>query len=163
LDQIAAESIPGAHDLVFTPFLAGGEQGALWNPRLFSAMLGLTTRHSQSDIARAYLEGVFFEIRRCVDVLAETTPIDSLRVSGNIVEARSSLQMLADILGRPVGGCRDKSPAAVGAAILARRIVPAELPIDRRAATELTHPDSAASGLYESLYRRYLTRAAKCE
>jgi len=163
LDVCAAASIPGAHGLYFTPYLAGGEQGALWNPRLFSAMLGLTLRHSRNDIARAYLEGVLFEVRRCIDVLAEIAPIDSVRVSGNIVGSPDSLQMLADILERPVGSCRHKSPAAVGAAILARRILPAAAPIDWRPVTDLIYPDADNSALYTIVYRRYLTRAASCE
>ncbi len=182
LDLCAAASVPGANGLTFTPYLAGGEQGALWNPRLFSALLGLTVRHSRSDIARAYLEGVFFEIRRCVEVLAETVPVAALRVSGNITSSPGSLQMLADILGRPVGSCPHKSPAAVGAAILARHIASATTPLPQSATgaahrepttlslarpepmtADSTHPDPAAAAQYADLYRRYLTRAASCE
>ncbi len=163
LDQSAAASIPGANGLTFTPYLAGGEQGALWNPRLFSGLLGLTLRHSRNDIARAYLEGVFFEIRRCVDVLAETGAIDSLRVSGNIIRSPSSLQMMADVLARPVGICPHKSPAAVGAAILARRLSGAATPIERQSTAEVTHPNPRAAAEYANVYQHYLQRAASCE
>ena len=163
LDRSAAHSVPGARGLFFAPYLAGGEQGALWNPRLFAAISGLTLRHSRSDIARAYLEGVFFEIRRCVDVLAETAPIDSIRVSGNIVQSRSSMQMMADVLGRPVGGCEHRSPAAIGAALLARGVARSDVASDWRPVVTLTHPDAAAAVQYSALYRRYLPRAAACE
>src|SRR6202022_2506716 len=78
IDRYAAHSVPGANGLCFPPYLAGGEQGALWNPRLQGALIGLSVRHSRADIARAFLEGVFFEVRRCVEVLAETTPIESV-------------------------------------------------------------------------------------
>jgi xylulokinase len=91
IDAEAARSVPGANGLRFPPYLAGGEQGALWNPRLQGALFGLTVRHTRADIARAFLEGVFFEIRRCVDVLAETTPVEAVTVSGNLVASPTTL------------------------------------------------------------------------
>jgi xylulokinase len=163
LDLEAAASGPGAHGLKFAPYLAGGEQGALWNPRLQGGIFGLTLSHSRADIARAYLEGVFFEIKRCVEVLAETLPVQSLRAAGRIVQAPASIQMLADILGYPVAEVRDQSPAATGAALLARRIVqtgPAGAA--RGAALEMTQPDPATAEGYRALYAAYLARAAQC-
>ena len=87
LDRRAAESVAGAHGLFFPPFLAGGEQGALWNPKLRAGLFGLTLQHSQNDIARAFLEGVCFELRRCVEVLAEHHPVERVMVSGNITRS----------------------------------------------------------------------------
>jgi xylulokinase len=164
IDRHAAHSVPGSHDLCFPPYLAGGEQGALWNPRLRGALFGLNLRHSRSDIARAYLEGVFYEVRRCVEVLAESTPIDSVIVSGNVVHSPSSLQMLADILERPVAAIPDKSPAAIGAALLARRLPGAGTPQRHSSPSRPTrspHPPTARA--YAALYREYVARAALCE
>jgi xylulokinase len=164
IDEYAAQSVPGAHGLCFPPYLAGGEQGALWNPRLRGAIFGLGLSHSRADIARSFLEGVFFEIKRCIEVLAETAPIDTVMISGNLVNSPSSMQMLADILQRSVGAVPDKSPAAVGAALLARRIAGAGFEADpRRRTRPMTKPDESAVRLYAALYRRYLTRAAMCE
>jgi xylulokinase len=165
LDVHAAASVPGANGLCFPPYLAGGEQGALWNPRLRAGIFGLTLRHSRDDIARAYLEGVCFEIRRCIDVLAETSSIDLVRVCGNIVDSPASLQMLADILGRPVGSVPHKSPAAVGAALLARSQATGAVPraAHRTGAVPTVHPDPSAVRAYQTLYQDYLLRAARCE
>jgi xylulokinase len=164
IDRCAAASIAGAHDLFFPPYLAGGEQGALWNPRLYGALLGLNLRHSRNDIARAYLEGVFYEVRRCVEVLAETASVESVRVSGHLVHEPTSTQMLADILRRPVGMVANRSPAAVGAALLARH--GASVPRDRKRhgpSPQSTIPDPPNARVYEGLYQRYLARAARCE
>jgi xylulokinase len=165
IDSYAVDSIPGARGLCFAPYLAGGEQGALWNPRLQGAIYGLNLRHSHSDIARAYLEGVFYEVRRCVDVLAETTPVESLRISGNIVHSPSSTQMLADILDRVVVAVPDKSPAAIGAALLARLIPKGAVAPGSRSSLMLrtTRPNRPAAQEYGALYREYVARAARCE
>jgi xylulokinase len=120
LDALAAAVEPGARGLTFAPYLAGGEQGALWDPTLTGVLRGLTVRHGPADIARAFLEGVYFEIRRCVEVLAETAPVSALVVSGHFVEQPTSLQLLADVLGLPVRPVKTPSPAALGAALLAR-------------------------------------------
>lgn len=164
IDRHASHSVPGAHGLYFAPYLAGGEQGALWNPRLQGALFGLNLRHSRSDIARSFLEGVFFEIRRCIEVLAETAPIDAVMVSGNLVHSPSSIQMLADILHRAVGAVPDKSPAAIGAAMLARRIADLSDEFDRYTwSRPLIKPDESAAHIYAGLYQGYLARAALCE
>jgi xylulokinase len=164
IDRYAAQSVPGANGLFFPPYLAGGEQGALWNPRLQGALFGLSLRHSRADIARSFLEGVFFEIKRCIEVLAETAPIDAVMVSGNLVNSPASMQMLADVLQRAVGAVPDKSPAAVGAALLARRIAGAEVAPDRHMRSRPPiQPNEPAAQVYAGLYRQYLARAALCE
>lgn len=164
VDIQAAKSVPGAHGLCFAPYLAGGEQGALWNPKLQAAIFGLNLQHSRSDIARAFLEGVFFEIRRCLEVLVETAPVEAVMVSGYIVNSSSSTQLLANILQRPVGTVLDKSPAATGAALLARRIASnsGSMPTShshRYSSALLTQPNSQA---YGPLYENYLAKAALC-
>ncbi len=169
IDSHAAQSVPGAKGLVFPPYLAGGEQGALWNPKLTGALFGLTLHHTHSDIARAYMEGVFFEIRRCIEVLAESGKIDLIKATGNLTAYPSSLQMLADILQRPVSASTNRSPAAIGAALLAHTLIahstasthaPAAASAGSSASIE---PNPASADLYAKLYQRYLERSALCE
>ena len=155
LDERAAESPPGARDLIFAPYLGGGEQGALWDPTLRGMLSGLTLRHASSDIARAFLEGVAFEIRRCIDVLAETTPMHAVVVAGHFTEHQTSLQMLADILHRPVRPFPPVSPAALGAALGALQVLASTPP-----RADATWPPKVLPGdqshVYQGLYARYL-------
>jgi xylulokinase len=164
IDRHAAQSVPGAHGLCFPPYLAGGEQGALWNPRLHGAVFGLSLRHTRADIARSFLEGVCFEIKRCIDVLAETVAVDCVIISGNMVRSPSSAQMLSDILNRPVGTFPDRSPAAIGAALLARRIAggPSGPQAQPRGWPKI-HPNETHAREYAGHYQKYLTLAGLCE
>jgi xylulokinase len=188
IDRFAAQSTPGARGVLFAPYLGGGEQGALWNPSLRGALLGLELGSGRADIARAYLEGVFFEVRRCIEVLAEHGPMDSVRVAGRVAEAPSSLAMLCDILDRPVSACADRSPAATGAARLARRLLgenasgtqgraspstQGQAPIGAQGqastGTQQGHPppgtrapDPSRAAIYKALYPVYLARSATC-
>jgi sugar (pentulose or hexulose) kinase len=137
----------------------------LWNPRLRAAMFGLSLHHTRADLARAYLEGVFFEVKRCVEVLGESTPIASVRVGGPIVRFASSMQMLADILGIPVEEASEGSPAAVGAALRSARLASAwtsaTCPVPRPARTVV--PGAPMVERYRSIYPEYLAKAARCE
>jgi xylulokinase len=149
----ALRSPPGANGLGFSPYLVGGEQGALWNPALRGVIHGLTVQHDPADIARAYLEGVFFEIRRCVDVLEETAgaaPIRRAVLSGHIVANRAVVAMLADALGRPVHIFPHRSPSAIGAAML-------NPGFDHAIRPSLSDPvePGVAALAYDGFYRRY--------
>lgn len=149
IDRRAAASVPGAKGLFFAPYLAGGEQGALWNPDLRGVLHGLTIQHRADDIARAYVEGVQFEIRRCIDILAETQPVTRIIIAGHATGHQATMQLLADILGRPVTPYTHVSPAAIGAA----RIAMPEMTARRQDAETLT--PSAAADVYDGFYARY--------
>ncbi len=115
--QAAREISPGAEGLLFAPYLAGGEQGVLWNHDLAGSLLGLTCAHGPVHIARALLEGMSFEIRRCIEVLVDN-PIASVRITGWMAENPADLQILADILGKSVHAYKLDSASATGAALL---------------------------------------------
>ncbi len=122
LDAAATTSVVGAHGLLFAPYLAGGEQGALWDPTLTGMLRGLTLRHGRADIARAYLEGTGFEMRRCLDVLEESAPVRHVVLSGGSAGTLATVQLLSDVLGVDVHVRPMVSAAAVGAALGARCI-----------------------------------------
>ena len=152
----ALRSPAGANGLCFSPYLAGGEQGALWNPDLRGVIHGLTLHHNSADIARAFLEGVSFEIRRCLDVLEESAPVERIVLSGHAADSLGIMGMLADVLGRPVQPFAHHSPSAIGAALLgsdADAGTPQETePPEPPAAIE----PGAAAEAYRRLYQRYV-------
>lgn len=116
--QSAYRIAPGADGLLCAPFLAGGEQGVLWNPHLRGTLTGLTLAHNGAKIARALLEGMCFEIRRCLEVFEEEVPLSFVRVSGWIADIPQELQSLSDIIDRPVHTFRLDSASAIGATLL---------------------------------------------
>jgi len=90
-------------------------------------------------------------------------------VSGNITRSAGSSQLLADILNRPVGMVTEKSPAAYGAALLARRpgrdTATGRDGVPRRASfssTEFRNPSAAQAARYDVLYQAYCEVAARC-
>jgi xylulokinase len=153
--QSAYRIAPGADGLLFAPFLAGGEQGVLWNPHLRATLTGLTLAHNGAKIARALIEGMCFEIRRCLEVFEEEAPLSFVRVTGWIAEIPQELQLLADIIGWPVHAFRLDSAAAIGATLLTGLIDSKKCFANNR--PEVFKPGQRSKD-YNEIYARYVAR-----
>jgi sugar (pentulose or hexulose) kinase len=161
LEREASRAAPGAGGVSFMPYLGGGEQGALWNPALRGALAGLGLGSGRAEIARAFLEGVAFEIRRCVEVLAESQTLTEVVLAGGLAQSAFGLQLLANILGRPVRPYAHVSPAALGAARGALEALdPGARPGE--CATGPAVPPDGGQSQYDALYARYLAASAAC-
>jgi gluconokinase len=111
-----ADSPPTAHGLTFLPFL-GGERSLGWDPRRRGAIEGLTFATTPLDIAQAGLEAVCY---RLADVLDATGGIESIVATGAaLLENPAWVQVLADVLGRPVEVSAVPEGSARGAALVA--------------------------------------------
>jgi sugar (pentulose or hexulose) kinase len=118
--ELAERSTPGANGSSFLPYLAFGEQGALWDPELRGAISGLTVASTREDVARALVEAIVLESRRCITVLDETGEAPrEIRATGAVANSPFFLRQLAGATGRPVMPVPHGSAAALGAAMLA--------------------------------------------
>jgi xylulokinase len=61
------------NEIMFTPYLAGGEQGALWRTDLSATISQLRLGTTQGEIALALYEGIAFEVLRCLDAAHATS------------------------------------------------------------------------------------------
>jgi xylulokinase len=112
----AAASAPaGAHNLLFLPFLMG-ERGARGGGAP-GAFVGLTTEHTRSDLIRAVLEGVAFELRRLQQTRGTPLPTDVLTLKGGGAQNELWCQIVSGVFGIPYR-TTDRD-AAYGAALTA--------------------------------------------
>ncbi|HMM82628.1 MAG TPA: FGGY family carbohydrate kinase [Terrimesophilobacter sp.] len=153
-----AARVPPEDAPTFLPYLAPGEQGALWMPTLTGSLLGLTLGSTGAQIARGLLTGILLESRRCIGVLAETDPRFSagrLLVSGSSASAGAFRQDLADATGLPVcGSATQMDHSALGAAQLAGEVSNVDVG-DSRGSLELTAPRADRAAMWSSLFRRH--------
>ena len=121
LVELAAGTDPGRAP-VLLPYLTPGEQGALWDPLLRGAIAGLDLSHGREHLARALINGIVLESRRCLAVLDETCgPGHAVEVAGGSAGAPSFRADLADAARRPISMPRDDDTdhSARGAALIA--------------------------------------------
>jgi len=160
LDVLAAGVPPGAEGLQFLPFMMGA-RATRWNPDARGAWFGLRGAHGTGALVRSVLEGVAFELRACLDVLAGM----DVRVEGILAVgggARSDLwnQIFADVTGREVRVPRQTDAPSLGAMLLAAKAVgdAPDVEAAARAANPVARvftPDPAAARTYRTLYTRY--------
>jgi len=114
----AEEWEPGAHGLVFLPYLAG-ERTPHADPDARGAFVGLELRHDRGALVRAVLEGVAFGLRDCLDVLrALGVDAATARVSGGGARGRLWLEIVASALDLPLELTESEEGSAFGAALL---------------------------------------------
>lgn len=111
----AASAPPGAHNLLFLPFLMG-ERGARGGGAP-GAFVGLTTEHTRGDLIRAVLEGVAFELRRLQQTRGTPLPTDVLTLKGGGAQNELWCRIVSGVFGIPYR-TTDRD-AAYGAALTA--------------------------------------------
>ncbi len=114
---------PANTDTMFFPYLAGGEQGALWLSALAGSIRGISRSTTRADIALAAFEGIAFETLRCLqlDVVAGTS---RTLVSVASPGARHFGAALLSALGEyEVRALSHESPSLMGAAMLAHELL----------------------------------------
>jgi xylulokinase len=102
MNQEVLQTPPGAHGLLFLPYLLG-ERSPRWNPHARGAFVGLTIRHRHADMLRAVLEGITYNLRVILEALSQQgASIQALRVIGGGARSAVWNGIMADIFGVPV-------------------------------------------------------------
>jgi xylulokinase len=66
----AAASVgPGAGGVLALPWFAGA-RGPWWRADTHAAFIGLTDAHGPAELARAVIEGIAFDVARCLELIA---------------------------------------------------------------------------------------------
>jgi gluconokinase len=111
---------PDGHGLTVLPFW-GGERSTGWADDARGAVVGLRLHSQPIDILRACLEAValrFGELDRIlIAAMPETREV--VGTGGALLHSKAWMQILADVLGRPVLASSEAEASSRGAALLA--------------------------------------------
>jgi sugar (pentulose or hexulose) kinase len=158
LVALAARTAPDKAP-VMMPYLSPGEQGALWDPRLRGAIVGLDLSHGREHLARGLVNGIVLESRRCLAVLEETGGFgQALEVAGGSAADPAFRADLADASRRPVAMPRDDGTdySARGAALIAALAVDGDWPSGAfPIAGDIAEPDSARAQQWDLRWAEY--------
>ena len=101
MGELAEESVPGAHGVVFTPYLTG-ERCPYPDPNARGSFYGLTLGTKKGDITRSVMEGVTYSLRQLVDIMGSFAKNEKVYASGGGSVSPLWRQMQADIFNLPV-------------------------------------------------------------
>ncbi|MHB8464477.1 MAG: FGGY family carbohydrate kinase [Acidimicrobiales bacterium] len=138
----AAGSPPGARGVFVLPWLDGA-RAPWWRPDVGAAVVNLSSAHTRHDVARAAIEGVAWDVDRC---LRRGAPgATGLAVAGGGAREPVWLDVLTGITGLPAQR-RQHEAASAGAALLGACAVGAVVDLDRiNPVVEEVEPTSAAT------------------
>jgi xylulokinase len=115
LFEAAARAEAGASGALALPWLAGA-RGPWWQPDARAAFVGLTDAHGPAELARAILEGVAFDVARCVTLVAPAA--SEVVTAGGGASHQVWRAVLAAATERPVVRRAVDEAASVGARIV---------------------------------------------
>ncbi|TDO22811.1 gluconokinase [Pedobacter duraquae] len=151
--QLASETPAGADGLFFLPYLTG-DRAPIWDSSSNGAFIGLKNKHTQQHLFKAVLEGVCYPLCQILNALERNnTAIDKIHVSGGFINSPVWLQTLSDICGKKLYLMQTEDASAIGAAILAARVL---FPGDERielasqVAQAFVVPDVKSHAVYRS-------------
>ena len=159
LDELLAQTEPGAGGLVLQPF---------WNPVLGEtgpegrgSIIGFKDFHTRAHVYRALIEGLAFALRSGKERIEQRTktPITSIRLSGGGAQSAHVAQIVANVLNLPVERFDDCEASGRGAAMVGAAAVgwySSVAAAGKAMVGEIvcTLPDPEVAKLYEMLYER---------
>lgn len=160
IDALVTGCADEMEDLLFAPWLSG-ERVPVFDDRARGAFVGIGLNHRPAHLFRAVMEGVAFQMRWALEYGQEFgRPLNELRAVGGGTIGHVWMQLIADVLARPIDAiARPQDAAAVGAA--ASGLVGIGLKPDfgfvRTLATvdRTFEPDASRRGSYDDRYRRF--------
>jgi gluconokinase len=152
IESALASLEPDAHGLTIMPFWAG-ERSTNWSTTARGAILGLTMHTRPLEILRASMESVAYRFALVARALSNCAPGAEIVASGGALAASAVwVQMLADVLGRPLQLSGVAEASSRGACLLAleaagklKSIEDAPAPVNR-----VYQPDMARHARYQS-------------
>ncbi len=119
LDTRLAAVAPDSHGLTVLPFWSG-ERATGWSSSATGSILGLTARTQPIEILRAALEAICYRFALIARALDRIAPQTTMVAAGNaLLSSPLWVQMMADVLGRPVETALTREASLRGAALLA--------------------------------------------
>jgi xylulokinase len=119
MTALAAQSEPGAHGLLFLPYLSG-ELQPINDGNARGVFFGLSLNTGQPQLIRAVMEGVAFAMAHNILVAQEVgAHVTELRAVGGPTRSPLWCQIIADITNQPLLALTDNPGAPLGNVFLA--------------------------------------------
>jgi sugar (pentulose or hexulose) kinase len=152
LAKLAGESPPGSRGVVAVPWLDGA-RAPWWRDDARAGFMGLGAAHGPSDLARAVMESVAWDVLRMMEVVTlgrlGGAPAEGVTLGGAGSGLPVWVEVLTSVLGIPATRHRSGEAASAGAALVAGRALGMGLHLDQLDPVEaVIEPDPQAVEVY---------------
>jgi xylulokinase len=133
-EELARQALlrpPGAEGVVALPW-PGGARAPWWRDDARAGFVGLGFEHGPADLARAVLEGVAFDVARCLDAMGAVGMVPrQLATGGSVATGPAWTQVVTGVTGLAAEQRRAGEAAMAGAALVASAALATGLQLDR--------------------------------
>jgi xylulokinase len=118
INRSAAESVPGAHGVVFLPYLLG-ERSPWWDSHAKACFVGMNMNTTWADLCRAVIEGIALNLNFSLEMMLQQVDDRTIGFIGGGAQGAIWRKIFADVFG-----CRVRIPTllteatSMGAALL---------------------------------------------
>lgn len=146
--------------LYYLPYLTG-ERAPINDPNAKGVFVGIKATHKKAHFSRALLEGVSFSTKQCFDIIESLgVKSDIIKITGGGAKNLPWVQMMADILNKPVEMVEVEEGPAYGAAIIAMVGVGEFASVEEACnnvikTKQIIKPSSKNAVLYNNKYQKY--------
>lgn len=160
INEMAADISPGSNGVSFLPFLTG-ERAPFVAPHATASFLGMTSKTSKADLARAVMEGASFSLRHCLESAA-VKPSATITLTGGGARNKLWCQIMADVLGVTIVANASEDHGLWGAAMIGGAAAGLIDPVQpaRREDSLSYAPDQTAHATYDRLFDNYVQMIA---
>lgn len=157
-DAAAAALTPDSHGLTVLPFLTG-ERSPGWQAQMRGVVAGLRPDTSSADILRALMESAAYRFAHVAEAMGSIGLAGSrYRANGGAADAYPAwLQIIADVLGRPVEISGEVEATSRGAAVLALERLGYRPLSEAAVRSEAFVPNGAHRAVYDQAIERQRT------
>lgn len=119
--DVAQFAPAGSRNLIFLPYL-GGERAPIWDANARGSFVGLTRMHQKTEMARAVIEGIIFNLYDAAFSLIKNTkkPV-AINATGGFLKSDFVRQLCADIFNMPIVTMKEQQSGTLAAMFLARQ------------------------------------------
>ncbi|MDR1650200.1 MAG: FGGY-family carbohydrate kinase [Synergistaceae bacterium] len=159
MDGLAADIPPGSGGLVVLPYFMG-ERSPIWDAKARGAVVGLTLRHTNVNVYRAFLEASAYSLRHIMESSnIEMKPGVSTVLVGGASRSKLWRQIFADVTGTDILCPLKEAEAPLGDALIAAvgagYLKSFDAVRDWVAFDEPARPDAEARRKYDEFYKVY--------
>ncbi len=146
-----AFSVRSSEGLIFLPYLLG-ERAPIYDSNARGVFFGISIQHSRAHFKRAVLEGICWGLKSIMIALEEVVqPVERIVASGGFVHSDPWVQLLSDILGKPITVDSQNDASALGAALVGFQALGVEADFQRTSGKQF-NPDEKAAQHYQLVF-----------
>jgi gluconokinase len=142
--------------LIALPYLQG-ERAPMYDPDARGVFFGVSMHHTSKHFQRALVEGICYELKSIVEAVEGSSGLSKkIIVSGGITYSSAWLQMLCNVIGRPLTIFDNHDASAIGAALIGFKAMEIDFTPAKNEET-VFYPEKSTNELYEKYFEIFKT------